>query len=318
MCFFSIIIPCYNVSKHIENSIKSVLTQSFTSYELLLVNDASEDNTLEILEKFQTNERVSIINNEFNKGVSYSRNQGILHAKGTFLLFLDGDDEFEKGALEGLFKFYSRNKEVDIISFAYKIIEKKHTVHTAVPQYNEGIFFKDGFLKMFLKRQIRQHICSLIVRSDIIKQNDIFFDESTYAGEDQEFQIRAMLKADRIAYLAQEYFSYRIREDSFMNAEFNIKRISSIDAMLRLKMYFHNTKLYRYFVNYATLEVFSVVRHAMRANKKDYAIIALDNAKPILNENIVPSMMANGFIILILKIAYRLNRNLFLQVLRLI
>ena len=90
--FFSIIVPCYNVEKYIEKTIKSILTQTFDDFELILVNDGSTDKTKNILDEyFQKDKRINVINKK-NSGVSEARNEGIKIAVGKYIYFLDGDD----------------------------------------------------------------------------------------------------------------------------------------------------------------------------------------------------------------------------------
>lgn len=100
MVKISVIMPLYNAAKYLEESLRSVLGQTFTDYEILCVNDASTDNTMEILKKFQNKDgRIRIISNQKNCGAAYSRNRGIQEARGEYLSFLDGDDIFDEEML---------------------------------------------------------------------------------------------------------------------------------------------------------------------------------------------------------------------------
>lgn len=89
---FSIIVPCYNQGQYLASSIGSVCSQGFESWELIVINDGSSDNTAEIITKFSANDnRIKGINQE-NKGLSGARNSGLEFANGEYLLFLDSDD----------------------------------------------------------------------------------------------------------------------------------------------------------------------------------------------------------------------------------
>lgn len=88
---FSVIIPVYNGEKFIDTAIHSVLAQTFSDWELIIVNDGSSDNTLQVLEKYAPCDKISVINQE-NQGVSAARNNGIANAKGSHIVFLDADD----------------------------------------------------------------------------------------------------------------------------------------------------------------------------------------------------------------------------------
>jgi teichuronic acid biosynthesis glycosyltransferase TuaG len=97
----SVVMPAYNVEKYIEYSIKSVLDQTFSDWELLIVNDFSDDNTKRIVENFvQSDQRIRLFNLEKNYGVIYARNFALERAKGRFVAFLDADDIWAVHKLE--------------------------------------------------------------------------------------------------------------------------------------------------------------------------------------------------------------------------
>ncbi|MBR9756704.1 MAG: glycosyltransferase family 2 protein [Algicola sp.] len=100
MAFFSVIIPLYNKEAFVATTLKSVLEQTFSDYELIIVNDGSTDGSLKKVKAF-TDPRISIINME-NKGVSYARNLGIEKSTGAFICFLDADDVWKPNHLEHL------------------------------------------------------------------------------------------------------------------------------------------------------------------------------------------------------------------------
>lgn len=95
----SVIIPVYNGEQFIETAINSVINQTYTNYEIIVVNDGSVDNTREIVNKIAfKNEKIKLINKE-NAGVSVARNIGVRETTGEYLTFLDADDKLECTAL---------------------------------------------------------------------------------------------------------------------------------------------------------------------------------------------------------------------------
>jgi len=95
---FSVVIPLYNKSHIIDRTIVSVLTQTITDFELIIVNDGSTDNSLNIIQKYLTDPRIKIVN-QVNQGVSVARNNGVSVATFDYIAFLDGDDEWLPGYL---------------------------------------------------------------------------------------------------------------------------------------------------------------------------------------------------------------------------
>lgn len=88
----SIIIPCYNIEQYIGETLQSLINQSSQNFEVICVNDGSKDNTLEVLNKYAEDYGIIKVYNQPNAGVSVARNNGIAHAKGKYISFLDGDD----------------------------------------------------------------------------------------------------------------------------------------------------------------------------------------------------------------------------------
>ena len=95
---FSVVIPLYNKEHYIEKTIQSVLDQTCTDYEVIVVDDGSKDNSLALARKFES-DRVRVIPQE-DQGVSVTRNTGILNANGEFICFLDADDEWRPDYLD--------------------------------------------------------------------------------------------------------------------------------------------------------------------------------------------------------------------------
>lgn len=105
----SIIIPVYNAEKFLADTINTVLDQTYTNWELILVNDCSKDKSLDIINKYvKKDKRIRLYNNETNSKAAISRNNGIKLAKGKYICFLDSDDKWEKEKLEKQLKFMKK------------------------------------------------------------------------------------------------------------------------------------------------------------------------------------------------------------------
>lgn len=120
---FSIIISAYNIEDYIEKSIKSVLSQTFENYELIVVDDHSTDSTISKIEQFSND--ITFIKHEKNRFLGGTRNSGIEIAQGEYILFLDGDDFLhDNNVLEKLDSLIS-TQTVDIVYMGFEIIGKK-------------------------------------------------------------------------------------------------------------------------------------------------------------------------------------------------
>lgn len=107
----SIITPTYNCSKFIEQTIESVLNQSYSNWEMIIVDDCSDDDTVKIAKRYsKEDQRIKVFYNKTNKGPALTRNKAIKIASGRFIAFLDGDDTWRPEKLKKQLKFQIKNK----------------------------------------------------------------------------------------------------------------------------------------------------------------------------------------------------------------
>ena len=132
MAFFSIVIPLYNASNHIEDTLKSIFKQTFTDYEIIIINDGSNDDSETKINNLK-DYRISL-HTQKNQGVSVARNLGIEKSKGTLVAFLDADDYWLPNHLETLFKLYNNFPNCGIYCSRYKI--KTISKQFVIPYHN--------------------------------------------------------------------------------------------------------------------------------------------------------------------------------------
>lgn len=111
MPFVSIITPCYNSSEYISNTINSVVSQTYQDWELIIIDDCSQDNSVEIISQWcEKDNRIHLIQLNENSGAAVARNKGIEFASGRYIAFLDGDDRWLSNKLEKQLKFMQDNE----------------------------------------------------------------------------------------------------------------------------------------------------------------------------------------------------------------
>lgn len=120
----SIIMPSYNTAKHISDSISSVINQTYKNWELIIVDDCSNDNTDEIVSEFLKDKRIKYFKNEKNSGAAISRNKALREAKGRWIAFLDSDDLWVPEKLEKQIGFMEENNYSFSYSYYREIDEK--------------------------------------------------------------------------------------------------------------------------------------------------------------------------------------------------
>jgi glycosyltransferase involved in cell wall biosynthesis len=118
--YFSIIVPVYNKEKYIDRAILSILNQDFQDFELIIVNDGSTDNTVNIINKYlKQSSKIVLVNHLKNESLHMARMDGVAAANGKYILFLDGDDYFAKNAFSILYDETQKSPEYDFYEYGY-------------------------------------------------------------------------------------------------------------------------------------------------------------------------------------------------------
>ena len=106
----SIIVPIYNMEKYLNKGVNSIINQSYENLEIILVNDGSTDDSLNICNKFKKKDKRVVVLKKENGGLSSARNYGIEHANGKYISFVDADDYIEKDYIEKLYNCITKYK----------------------------------------------------------------------------------------------------------------------------------------------------------------------------------------------------------------
>lgn len=202
----SIIVPVYNVEKKVDKCIKSILQQTYTNLEIILINDGSTDDSGKICEEYSKQyEKIKYIDNR-NEGVSKSRNIGIENALGKYICFVDSDDFIDKTYIEKLYNNTS-NRVLSICNFTKFCDEniKENVIHqkTKVESYN-----KNEFLKLYKMKLINAPWAKLYDR-DVIYKKNIRFDEELSLGEDLLFNLTYLKEIEKINLISDSLYYYR-------------------------------------------------------------------------------------------------------------
>lgn len=245
----SIVVPVYNAEKHLKKAIESVLHQTYSEFELLLVNDGSKDNSLEICNKYAIyDNRIKVITQE-NKGAGAARNTGIKNAKGKYLMFMDSDDFYESEIVEELVAKIEETKK-DIAICAYRIVSDKGESITKIG-LTESLSGNSMFqqIEYLAKKRLLNLLWNKIFRLDIIRKHSILIDESLIVGEDLRFVLQYFDKCTSIAFVDKPLYNY-ITLNSYITQKYREKDFECRSKNITYYMDFcqrHNIKLNLYF-----------------------------------------------------------------------
>lgn len=214
----SIIIPVYNASKFVAETIKSVVNQNFEDWELIVVDDGSTDSTSTVLEQFSNHTKIEIISVE-NSGVSQARNFGYDKSKGEYIAYLDSDDVWLENNLELKVRYLEENKDLGLVHSDVEIVDE-HSKRTGdILIGKEGDILEDLLL---WNGTCVPGPSSILVRRSAIEEVGGFNPElSTAADQEFFFRVSAKYKIGRVPKITSQY---RIHS---MNMHQNIKKMES-------------------------------------------------------------------------------------------
>lgn len=231
--FFSIIIPVYNVEKHLAKGVDSILNQTFSNFELLLINDGSNDSSGSICDYYSTlDDRVKVIHKK-NGGASDARNIGVLNAKGDYVFFVDGDDYWDDiDALKKCFKHLSSTKGIDLLLFYWKHLNLKTNKKTIYkPKYNESLnvnYSKKEVVEMlFVNNAFPSSAILTVTRRDFIIDNKLFFVKGIKA-EDIDWVMQVIINAKNINVLNLNFYVVLLNRVGSVTYSSDVKSIESI------------------------------------------------------------------------------------------
>lgn len=240
----SVIIPVYNVGNYIKNSLCSLINQENQDFEIIIINDGSTDNTLQIINSLFSQSgyhNFRIISKE-NGGVSSARNRGIEESKGEYLYFLDGDDYVSNDFMSTIIK-QLQNENYDIIAWRYDVVSDDKKVISKYSDRHKTIEFSEisgkTAIEYMIDEKMRIWTCSAIYNRKLIIRNNLFFSEGCTNGEDQEFIFKSLIKANLIYFINKELSFYVQRAGSITNS-YNIRKFDAINAMERAACYIRN------------------------------------------------------------------------------
>ncbi|NEQ44097.1 MAG: glycosyltransferase family 2 protein [Leptolyngbya sp. SIOISBB] len=178
----SVVIPAYNAEKTIAETVNSVLTQTFDDFELIIINDGSTDNTLEVIQRF-SDARIRVLSYE-NSGPQKSRNCGLEKAKGKFISFLDADDLWTDDKLELQLQSLNHNPHASVVySWTNVIDENSNFLRRGGYPTKKGNVFLDSLLA-----NLFENGSNFLAYTDAVNAID-GFDEAIIAGQDYDIAI---------------------------------------------------------------------------------------------------------------------------------
>ena len=261
----SVIVPVFNCEKFLHKCVNSVLSQTFSDFEIIMINDGSTDKSPAICDEYaKADNRVLVIHKE-NGGVASARNAGIRKAGGQYIAFVDGDDYCYPDCL----KTYVENIEAynaDLTIAQWVTERKTYSLKKADGQI-EILKRADCFNRMV---EFSYSLWNKFFRHDIIVKNNIHFDETLQHTEDFPFVCEYLQYIDRAVYIHKHVYCYRINPNSITSNPSLEKNLSTLKLIEFLDdIYSRNAPEYIYICHEICRVIYEEVGNSYRmANKK--------------------------------------------------
>lgn len=238
----SIIVPVYNTAPYLRPCIDSVLSQCFTDFELLLVDDGSSDGSGDVCDRYaQRDSRVRVFHKE-NGGVSSARNLGLDYAKGDWIYFVDSDDEIFPGGLQTMVDCIS--DDVDLVLAGYERYDENGNLDYGIDERIVTLLSPQESVETLYERHGKYYDfltygCIRLLRNSIIQKSQIRFSTELANKEDTLFLMQYVLKSNgKTRFTTTPVYRYKGRADSAMgkwNHGFDITYIDSLYSLIKMK-----------------------------------------------------------------------------------
>lgn len=235
MCEISIIVPIYNVEKYIERCLESILEQTFSDYEIILVEDGTQDMSGLICDNYAMKYSFIHVIHQTNKGLALARKAGIDYATGKYIMFVDSDDWIHKDMLKQTHRIMLETKAEIVSCQSVKINENgKHKRGTKM---KEKVIFCQNSLEsayqLFATGYLTASACGKLIHASLLEKVD--FKSDLAVGEEHDMVTQLIAVAKRVSIVADGYYFYRWRADSISRGGYNEKYQNSFNNYLRMR-----------------------------------------------------------------------------------
>ncbi|MBE6063504.1 MAG: glycosyltransferase family 2 protein [Clostridium butyricum] len=242
MAKISIVTPVFNVEKCIAKTIKSIINQTYSDFELILVDDGSLDNSIQIAESLLKDSDVNYkIIRQKNSGVSSARNRGIDESCGKYIFFLDSDDYIDENFLYEVAKKIEETS-CDVVFSGYSEVDANGNilVENRTPWIENEISGIEAAEKQ-LYDDIVIGMRNTVYRASIIKENSIKFDSKRKYGEDMVFVIKTLIHANKVC-CVKKVLAYYVIWESAVTQNPSLKHLDCYYSFVDLRDYLNIIK----------------------------------------------------------------------------
>lgn len=250
----SIIMPVYNKEKYLKNSLESVINQTFSDFELLVVNDGSTDHSFDIIQDYAAKDSRIKCFSQNNQGVSAARNFGLEQAQGEWIQFLDGDDLISRDYLTECVPIVKKTN-ADILFTDFENVNNLNQVLeiTTLEQYKNQIIDSNQLRELFILYQFKNgffgFISNKLIKKELVRKANKKFDETLKLAEDLDFFVGLYSVMEK-GYIS-DCISFRyLHTVNNSSASSDIDYYSQLRVRMRIVEWFEKTPAFSQYKDY--------------------------------------------------------------------
>lgn len=229
MCEISVIVPVYNVEKYLSKCIDSILRQTFTDFEIILVDDGTEDISGQICDDYVHRYHNVQVIHQRNKGLALARECGLSAAKGRYVTFVDSDDWIEKQMLEVMHKQAIDTKADVVCSCFRRFYDEKDKIEDF--NVKSGTIIceskKEMIYHLHVTRQLSTSAWAKLIRRKMLE--NVHFPEKLAIGEEHDMVVQMIFQTTKLVLIDDVFYNYRIRKKSISRSGYNEKYKNSLN-----------------------------------------------------------------------------------------
>ena len=249
----SIIIPAFNASEHIKQCIVSIINQTYSNLQIIIIDDGSSDDTFCIAKEFANKDSRFVLLKQKNNGVSAARNKGLERADGEYTMFVDSDDFLPLNSVE-LRVHAAMRSGSDVVYSGYSMFnanKKTQFLPRNCFLKNRDIFLKDEAIRLLHRYCLGNAVWSFLIKKSIIEKYHLYFAKGISYGEDMLFLNYLFLSIDSLCILNADTYCYRLDSgvtsySSLSHAVNDLQVIYFLDNKYRNTNFIESYKTYRY------------------------------------------------------------------------
>lgn len=223
----SVIVPIYKVEDYLHRCVESIINQTYTNLEIILVDDGSPDNCSKICDEYaEKDSRIKVIHKK-NGGLSDARNAGLLIATGEYISFIDSDDYIDINMYKSIITYMEKH-DLDIAECGIKHVYSNKIKQDDKLDKSIHVFNSEDALKeLMLERRLHQTVWNKLYKTKLIK--NIFFEKGKI-HEDEFWTYKVFMNAEKIGFLDEYLYYYIHREGSIMAQGYSSKNLDGLEA----------------------------------------------------------------------------------------